>query len=93
MKANANESKTKLGARDWAFLAVVGGVLLFLALGSTERKARPTPSDEVHRKATSRAECLRCHGPGGVRPQPATHTKLDQCFMCHLQPKGWVGAK
>ncbi len=77
------------GKRDALFLAIVAGVILLLVLGTSERTTKPVPDDDVHRHATSRAACMSCHGQGGVRPQPAGHTQADQCFQCHLQPKGW----
>ncbi len=80
------------GKRDILFLALVVTVITVLTLGSTERKTKPLPDDKVHRTTTSRAACMRCHGPDGVRPQPPRHTKDDQCLLCHQQPKGWVGS-
>ncbi len=77
--------------RDWIFLGIVALVITALVLGTSERTTKPTPDDPVHRNATSRAACLSCHGPDGVRPQPAGHTRMDQCFQCHRQPAGWKG--
>lgn len=73
------------------FLGIVAAVVLLLVLGTSERTTKATPSDEIHRQATSRDACMGCHNQTGVRPMPAGHTKADQCFQCHQQPKGWVG--
>lgn len=79
------------GKRDIIFLLIVAAVILLLVLGSSERKTVAVPADDIHRSASSRAACMSCHGSEGVRPQPAAHTKADQCFQCHAQPDGWVG--
>jgi hypothetical protein len=79
------------GKKDVIFLVLVGSVVLGLALGSHKKTTKPTPDDLVHRTATSRAECMHCHGATGVRPVPRGHTKDDQCFLCHTQPKDWQG--
>jgi len=50
------------------------------------------PDNATHRAATSKAACMACHGSDGIHPQPKMHTKADQCFQCHIQPKGWKGA-
>ena len=81
------------GKRDMIFLLIVAAVILLLVLGTSERKTVAVPDNDVHRNASSRVACMACHGPDGERPQPATHTKADQCFQCHAQPEGWVGAK
>jgi len=83
----------KPGKRDAIFLAIVAAVVLVLVLGTGERTTKPTPKDETHLSATSRAECLNCHSSTGVKPQPLGHTAADQCFQCHLQPEGWRGGK
>ncbi len=82
----------KMGKRDMVFLAIIVAVVLVLVLGSTDRKTIPVPSDETHRNTTARAQCMTCHDAAGVRPQPATHTKMERCFLCHTQPEGWAGA-
>ena len=79
--------------RDAAFVAVVGAVLVVLALGSGKRTTPATPDDPPHQQATSRAACLGCHGKGGVRAMPKRHPKMDQCFMCHAPPAHWVGKR
>jgi hypothetical protein len=79
------------GKRDFMFLALVAAVILLLVLGTSERTTGAVPADETHRTALSREACMICHGVGGVRPQPAEHTKADQCFQCHTQPEGWQG--
>lgn len=81
------------GKRDAFFLAFVAVVVAVLVLGTSERTTKPTPNDDVHRQAASRAACMECHGAEGERPQPPRHTKADQCFQCHVQPENWVGAK
>lgn len=83
----------KPGKRDAFFLGFVAIVVLLLVIGTSERTTKPTPNDETHRNASSRAACMECHGEGGIRPQPLYHTKADQCFQCHKQPKNWAGAK
>ncbi len=83
----------KPGKQDVVFLAIVAAVVLALVLGSSDRTTKPVPNDEVHRTATTRAACMTCHGADGVRPQPMGHTKADQCFQCHVQPKDWAGSK
>ncbi len=77
------------GKRDLLFLAIVAAVITLLVLGTSERTTKAVPDDDTHRHATSRAACMSCHDSGGVRPQPAGHTKADQCFQCHAQPRGW----
>ena len=81
------------GKRDMIFLLIVAAVILLLVLGTSERQTVAVPGNEAHRNSASRADCMSCHGAEGVRPQSATHTKADQCFQCHAQPEGWVGAK
>jgi len=81
------------GKRDAFFLAFVAAVIILLVIGTSERTTKPTPNDDTHRLASSRAACMQCHGTDGVRPQPPRHTKADQCFQCHVQPEGWVGAR
>lgn len=83
----------KPGKRDAYFLAFVAAVIVLLVIGTGDRTTKPTPNDETHRNAGSRAACMECHGANGVRPQPLGHTVADQCFQCHVQPKEWVGAK
>ncbi len=83
--------KWKPSKRDAVFLLLVGTVVLALSLGSHERRTAATPNDKVHTHATSRSACMTCHGKGGIRPQPAGHTRADQCFQCHQQPAGWAG--
>jgi len=77
------------GNRDMVFLAIVAVVILLLVLGTSERTTRPVPDDDTHKHSTSRAACMACHDAAGVSPQPEGHTKADQCFQCHAQPKGW----
>jgi len=90
---SSGERDWKLGKRDVFFLAFVAAVIALLVIGTGERTTKPTPNDATHQHAASRAACLECHGAEGVRPQPPRHTKADQCFQCHVQPEGWVGAK
>jgi len=91
--AEQQKNSWKMGKRDMVFLAIIATVVLVLALGSTDRKTIPVPSDDVHRNTTSKAACMVCHGSAGVHPQPVTHTKMERCFLCHTQPDGWVGAE
>ncbi|RME86534.1 MAG: hypothetical protein D6771_01720 [Zetaproteobacteria bacterium] len=92
-KGNLKEALLRWTKRDAAFVAIVGGVVVVLALTAKERTVKPTPSDEVHRTATARAQCIACHGPDGARPWPKRHTQMDQCFLCHRMPEGWVGQR
>jgi len=82
-------SQFSLGRKDMIFLVIVAVVILVLSLGSHERRTMPTPNDATHAQVTSRAQCLQCHDSGGIRPQPLGHTKANQCFQCHTQPKAW----
>ncbi len=82
----------KPGKRDLVFLGVIAAVVLVLVLGTTDRKTIAVPSDDTHRSVTAKAACMACHDSAGVHPQPATHTKMDRCFLCHTQPEGWAGA-
>ncbi len=91
-KAEQQKKAWKMGKRDMVFLAIIATVVLVLVLGSTDRKTIPVPNDDVHRHTTSKAACMTCHDAGGVYPQPATHTKMERCFLCHTQPKEWAGA-
>ncbi len=99
MSASENDSESSPGSKGWKpgkrdafFLAFVAAVIVLLVLGTGERTTRPTPNDATHRQAASRAACMECHNADGVRPQPARHTREDQCFQCHLQPENWIGA-
>lgn len=82
------------GKRDLMFLALVFAVVLLLVLGSSDRTTVAVPSDDMHRTTLSRAACMNCHWPDGVRPQGGKHlhTKADQCFQCHAEP-GQGGSK
>jgi len=84
--------KWQPGKRDLIFLGIIAAVVLLLVLGTSERTTKPVPDDATHRAATSKASCMVCHGNAGIHPQPKGHTKADQCFQCHAQPKGWKGA-
>ncbi|MDX8406947.1 MAG: hypothetical protein R8L58_01030 [Mariprofundaceae bacterium] len=84
-----SEQSWRPGKRDAMFLAIVAVVILLLVLGSGDRTTRPVPDNDTHQHATSRAACMSCHDSSGVHPQPRGHTKADQCFQCHAQPKGW----
>jgi len=90
MSSGQNRS-WKPGKRDLMFLLIVAAVVLLLVLGTSERTTRAVPSDETHRTVTKSVQCMACHSAEGVRPQPIGHTKSDQCFQCHIQPKGWLG--
>jgi hypothetical protein len=83
----------KPGKRDAFFLMFVAAVVMLLVLGTGERTTKPTPNDATHQQAASRTACMECHNAEGTHPQPERHTKADQCFQCHVQPEGWVGAK
>jgi len=85
----AAENTWRPGKRDAIFLAIVAAVIALLVLGTSERTTKPVPDDAMHKHATTRAACMTCHDQGGSRPQPQGHTKADQCFQCHTQPKGW----
>lgn len=88
---SSQQKKWKPGKRDAIFFAIVAAVILLLVLGTSERKTKPVPNNEIHAQATSRAACMECHGADGVKPRPMGHTQADQCFQCHLQPEGWQG--
>jgi len=88
-----DQNRWKPGKRDAIFLAIVVAVITALILGTGKRTTKPTPDDAVHQRVTSHMACMQCHGPGGVRPQPAKHTRATQCFQCHKQPAGWQGVK
>lgn len=77
--------------RDAIFVAIVVGVVLVLSFSSNKRTTKATPNDPVHIHASSRDQCMKCHGTGSAHPQPKGHTKEDQCFLCHAQPKDWQG--
>ena len=91
MDTSENKQRWKPGKRDAIFLALVATVVLTLVFTSSKKTTKPTPDDMVHRTATSRAQCMHCHGPNGVDPQPKGHIKGGQCFLCQLQPKDWKG--
>jgi len=93
MQTSEKKAAWKLGKRDAIFLILVGTVVLTLVLTGGKKTTKPTPDDPIHQNATSRAQCMSCHGPDGVRPQPKGHVKGGQCFLCHQQPKGWKGGK
>ena len=85
------EQKTswKPGKKDFIFLGIVGAVILILVLGTGDRTTKSVPDDATHVHVTSRAQCMECHGVDGIKPQPQGHTRADQCFQCHMQPKDW----
>ncbi len=86
---NHTENRWKFGKRDAIVIGIALSLILVLTLGSSERKTKDTPNDAMHAEAHSRHDCLQCHGPKGVRPQPLGHPSTDQCFLCHKQPTGW----
>lgn len=88
----ASETKWKPGKKDAIFLAIVIGVIVVLSVSGGKRTTKATPDDAIHRAVTSHLACMQCHGPGSEHPQPAGHTKSEQCFLCHTQPKGWKGS-
>ncbi|MDX8403996.1 MAG: hypothetical protein R8K54_06275 [Mariprofundaceae bacterium] len=91
---NGPEKKSwKPGKRDAFFLAFITAVILLLVYGTGERTTKPTPNDDTHQQASTRAVCMACHGADSVHPQPKHHTKADQCFQCHVQPEGWAGIR
>jgi len=89
MAESEPKKKWQPGKKDMVFFAVVAAVILLLVLGTSEHKTKAVPSDQTHMQATSRAQCMACHGVDGVKPQPIGHSKADQCFQCHLQPTNW----
>lgn len=91
MPDTPKQKQWKPNARDAIFVVIVVAVVLVLSLSSHKRMTKATPNDATHIHATSREQCMHCHSAGGVRPQPKGHTKEDQCFLCHAQPKDWVG--
>jgi len=89
-----SQNKWKPGKKDAVFLAVVMAVIVLLVLGTGKRTTKPAPNDQVHTHAVTRQACMACHGVNGIRPRPVEHhVKGDQCFQCHIQPKGWLGKK
>jgi mono/diheme cytochrome c family protein len=89
MTASESKQKWQPSKKDMVFFAIVAAVILLLVLGTSDRTTKPVPADKTHMQVTSRAECMACHGVDGVKPQPIGHSKADQCFQCHLQPKSW----
>ncbi len=89
MQESESKPTWHMNKRDWVFLGIVLAVILLLVMGTSERTTKPVPSDATHQAVTSRAQCMACHGVDGVKPQPVGHTKADQCFQCHMQPKNW----
>jgi len=83
------KQKWQPSKRDFIFLGVVATVILVLVLGTSDRTTKAVPSDAMHLQVTSRAQCMSCHGVDGVKPQPKGHSRADQCFQCHMQPKKW----
>ncbi|MDQ6951375.1 MAG: hypothetical protein Q9M26_06900 [Mariprofundales bacterium] len=79
----------KPSIRDALFLAVVAAVVITLTLTGGKHTTKSVPDDATHRQAKTRAACMACHGANGIKPQPASHTKNDQCFLCHFQPTTW----
>ena len=80
-----------INKRDSLFIITVIIVITILTVGSKERTTKAVPDDDTHKKATSRAQCMACHGSNGIKPQPLGHPKADQCFQCHKQPAHWIG--
>ena len=70
------------------FLAVCGGILLFL-LKAPPETTRPLPHDQDHERFMTMGKkeaerfCESCHGPAGVSPLPETHPPKYRCLFCH----------
>ena len=77
------------GRQDLMFLAMVAAVVLLLILGTGDRTTVAVPSDDVHRTTSSREACVSCHWPDGDQAKNGKHlhSKADQCFQCHAEPK------
>ncbi len=89
-----SQNKWKPGKKDAVFLLVVAGVIVLLLSLPSKRTTKSTPNDKVHTHAVTRQACMQCHGANGIRPRPVEqHAKGDQCFLCHTQPKDWLGKK
>lgn len=89
MNQRSGKGASRFSRNDWTFISIVAVVVLVLVVGSSERKTTPTPNDQIHIAATSRAACMSCHGEDGSKPKPPGHVKADQCFQCHAEPEGW----
>ncbi|WP_028584833.1 hypothetical protein [Desulfogranum mediterraneum] len=72
------------------FLAVCGGIFLFLYLAPPETTA-PLPHDDDHRafltmkKKVAERQCEQCHAQDGEMPLPADHPPKYRCLFCHKQ--------
>jgi mono/diheme cytochrome c family protein len=82
-----------LRPRDITFAAIIGGLLLVLALNSLRTRPRATPDTPDHRpfaaalargaqRGAVEKGCVACHGPAS-RPLPANHPPKEQCLICH----------
>ena len=80
------------------FLALCGGILLFLLQAPEETTAR-LPDDETHLKFHSMGKkeaekfCEECHNPGGDSPLPESHPPPYRCLFCHKQKTEIRGQK
>ncbi len=71
-----------------AFVAIVGGIVIFLWNAPPETTAR-VPKDEIHqrffpmKKKEAEKYCEKCHNPEGDVPLPEGHPPKYRCLFCH----------
>ncbi|MEW6218192.1 MAG: hypothetical protein AB1634_01475 [Thermodesulfobacteriota bacterium] len=81
-------SRSRTVFMNLAFVAVCGGIFLFLYNAPPETTAK-LPFDDDHarfypmdKKAAER-ECEACHRPDGSAPLPPDHPPKYRCLFCH----------
>lgn len=70
------------------FIAVTGGILLFL-LNAPDETTTHLPKDEIHteffamQKKEAEKFCETCHAEEGEAPMPEKHPPKYRCLFCH----------
>ena len=77
---------------NFLFLALCGGILLFLWLAPPVRKP-VLPDDRHHaeyfamKRKQAERHCGECHGPGLAEPLPENHPPPNRCLFCHRRER------
>jgi hypothetical protein len=87
-----NKKSRKTLLYNLLFLAVGGGVLLFL-LNAPPESTKKLPHDLNHQrfhqmdKKAAEKFCEECHNPQGEAPLPDGHPPKYRCLFCHKQDR------
>ncbi len=82
-----------ISRKDWAFIAIMGAVLVIFIFISGKETTKKVPYDDTHRpfyemlkKTGSKIEtekgCEQCHNAKDV-PLPKNHPAKNRCLLCH----------